>query len=90
MAQRVAAFTTTPNTSQAYIDLDTSNDWTYASRRLSCEGGNGLQLEAEAFAALVRGEPEHPSWPTLDEAADVTVTTRALLRSARQTTGEWL
>ena len=46
--------------------------------------GNGFQLEAEAFAALVRGEAPNPLWPTAAETRDTTHLVETLLRSVRE------
>jgi predicted dehydrogenase len=55
----------------------------YDGQREPVPQGNGFRLEAEAFAALVRGEPPHPHWPTWAETRDTTRLVQALLRSAR-------
>ncbi|MCZ8063852.1 Gfo/Idh/MocA family oxidoreductase [Silanimonas sp.] len=56
----------------------------YDSRREPVPQGNGFLLEAEAFAALARGEEPRPHWPTWAETRDTTRLAQALLRSATE------
>ncbi len=58
----------------------------YNSRREPVPAGNGFLLEAEAFAARVRGEAPHPNWPTWAETRDTTALVQALLTSAQSGT----
>jgi predicted dehydrogenase len=55
----------------------------YEGQREPVPQGNGFRLEAEALAALARGEPPHPHWPTWAETRDTTRLVQALLNSAR-------
>lgn len=55
----------------------------YDGQRETVPQGNGFRLEAEAFAALARGEDAHPDWPTWAETRDTTRLVEALLQSAR-------
>jgi predicted dehydrogenase len=68
--------------SQAWVEIHDQPG--YASRREAVAPGNGFQLEAEAFAALVRGEPAHPLWPTEAETRETTRLVEALLRSVQE------
>jgi len=54
----------------------------YDGQREPVPQGNGFRLEAEALAALARGEAAHPDWPTWAETRDTTRLVQALLRSA--------
>jgi D-xylose 1-dehydrogenase (NADP+, D-xylono-1,5-lactone-forming) len=55
----------------------------YDSHREPVPEGKGFLLEAEAFAACVRGEAPHPDWPTWAETRDTTALVQALLNSAQ-------
>ncbi len=68
--------------SQAWIEVFEPSG--YGSHREPVATGNGFQLEAEAFAALVRGEAPNPLWPTEAETRDTTHLVETLLRSVRE------
>lgn len=67
---------------RAWIDVLDQSD--YRSRRETVPAGNGFRLEAEAFAARVRGAPASPLWPTDAETHDTIALVEALQRSARE------
>ncbi|MFO1252247.1 MAG: Gfo/Idh/MocA family oxidoreductase [Inhella sp.] len=67
---------------RAWIEVIDQGD--YLGRRESVPPGDGFRLEAEAFAARVRGVPADPLWPTEAETHDTIALVEALLRSVRE------